>query len=69
MSASIFDTIGIAPNPSGAPPNFINPPSLEGVFLGEGISLITISTVLLSIRLVANYKHVGKLYFDDCKKK
>ena len=55
-------------NPTGAPPNYVNPPSLEGVFVGEGIALITTSTILLAIRLTANYKHLGKLWFDDCKK-
>ncbi|KAJ4368975.1 hypothetical protein N0V83_006057 [Neocucurbitaria cava] len=57
--------IPLAPNPNGSPPNFIDPPSLEPAFLGVGISLITLSAILLSIRILANYKHAGKLWVDD----
>lgn len=61
--------IPLALNPNGSPPNFIDPPSLEPAFLGVGISLITLSAILLSIRILANYKHAGKLWVDDCKYK
>lgn len=54
-------------NPSGAPPNFVDPPSLEPAFLGVGISLMIISTILVTIRIYSNYKHTGKLYSDDCE--
>lgn len=65
MSDVDLSKIPLAPNPDGAPPNFIDPPSLEPAFLGVGISLMTISAILLAIRIIANYKHVGKLWFDD----
>ncbi|CAO2650984.1 Nn.00g092810.m01.CDS01 [Neocucurbitaria sp. VM-36] len=67
MSASSLDLskVPLAPNPNGLPPNFIDPPSLEPAFLGVGISLIAISAILLTIRLFANCKQTGKLWFDD----
>ncbi|OAL44103.1 hypothetical protein IQ07DRAFT_685134 [Pyrenochaeta sp. DS3sAY3a] len=57
--------LALAPNPSGAPPNFIDPPSLESAFLGVGISLMAISSILVIIRIYTNYQHTGKLYIDD----
>jgi hypothetical protein len=59
--------LALAPNPSGDPPNFIDPPSLEPAFLGVGISLMVISSILVTVRIYTNYRHTGKLYIDDCK--
>lgn len=55
----------LMPNPSGAPPNYVNPPSLDGDLLGLGIALVVVSTFTLSLRLYANFQTPGKLGFDD----
>ncbi|CAO2656025.1 Nn.00g048280.m01.CDS01 [Neocucurbitaria sp. VM-36] len=55
----------LAINPSGAPPNFVDPPSLQGTILGSGITLMIISAALLSLRLYANLRHTGRLGVDD----
>jgi hypothetical protein len=57
----------LVPNPSGAPPNYVNPPTLEPVFLGTGITLLVLSGIFLVVRMIANIKHVGRLWFDDCE--
>jgi hypothetical protein len=62
-------TTPMAPNPSGAPPNFVNPPSLATTTLGVGVSLIVASGFMLVVRLFANWKHSKKLYLDDGQSK
>jgi hypothetical protein len=57
--------IPLMPNPSGAPPNFVNPPDLMGAVLGVGIALMVLSGILLIFRLVTNYK-ISRITFDDC---
>ncbi|KAK2736778.1 hypothetical protein FQN57_000550 [Myotisia sp. PD_48] len=57
--------IPMAANPNGAPPNFVNPPSLELTLLGVGVAFIVLSGSALAIRLFTNYKHTGRLGLDD----
>jgi hypothetical protein len=58
--------IPLMPNPSGAPPNFVDPPDLMGAVLGVGITLMILSGILLIFRLVTNHK-ISKVRLDDCK--
>lgn len=57
----------MAANPSGDPPNFVDPPSLKNAMLGVGVSLIIVSGPMLALRLFANWKHSKKFYLDDGK--
>lgn len=56
----------LAPNPSGAPPDFFDSPSLLPAVLGVGLTMIITSGVLVTVRIFTNLKHAGKLGFDDC---
>ncbi len=62
-----LDKIPLVRNPSGAPPDFAHGPSLEPAYMGVGISLVTISTILVILRLFANTRSGSKLQIDDCK--
>ncbi|DAA79273.1 TPA_exp: Integral membrane protein [Trichophyton benhamiae CBS 112371] len=55
----------LAPNPSGGPSNFVDPPTLDSAILSLGVVLISISMLCLTIRLITNYKHTGRLGPDD----
>ncbi|EZF73886.1 hypothetical protein H105_04225 [Trichophyton soudanense CBS 452.61] len=55
----------LAPNPSGGPSNFVDPPTLDSAIISLGVVLISISMLCLTIRLITNYKHTGKLGLDD----
>lgn len=59
--------IPLATNPSGAPPNFIDTPSLKTTMLSVGLTLITLSITFIILRLVTNVKHTRKLAIDDGK--
>lgn len=59
--------VPLAANPSGAPPNFTNPPSLGDAVEGVGISLIAISGVFILFRLYTNSKPPRSLGVDDGK--
>jgi len=59
----------LALNPSGALPNFIDPPTLAPTTLATGIVFIILSTVCVVVRVYTNLKHMRKLGIDDCKKK
>ncbi|TVY40097.1 hypothetical protein LSUB1_G003673 [Lachnellula subtilissima] len=61
-----LSTIALAPNPSGAPPNFVDPPSLANAVTGVGITLIIISGIFVILRVIANTKHPRRLGVDDC---
>ena len=67
MAAMDPSKIPLAPNPSGAPPNFENPPSLHDTKTGISIALIIIGAVFLAFRLGTNLKLHRKLCLDDCK--
>lgn len=58
--------IPLAPNPSGGPSNFVDPPTLDSAIISLGAVLISTSMLCLTIRLITNYKHTGKLGLDDC---
>jgi hypothetical protein len=55
-------------NPSGAPPNFHDPPTLLDAQLGVGITLIVIGATLVTFRVVTNLKVSQKLCLDDSKR-
>lgn len=63
-----LSTIPIAPNPFGARPNFINPPTLAPAITGVGITMITLSVFFVTARLYANFYAVRRLGWDDCKR-
>ncbi|KAJ2995732.1 hypothetical protein NUW58_g1189 [Xylaria curta] len=70
MSAEIplgtdLSQIPLLPNPDGSPPNFIDPPSLEGVTVAVSTILLVVSTILVPLRLRTNYKIYGKFAYDD----
>ncbi|KAH6637849.1 hypothetical protein C7974DRAFT_149182 [Boeremia exigua] len=58
-------TTPMAPNPSGEPPNFVNPPSLKNATLSVGVLLIVISGFMLTLRLFAKWKHSKEFHLDD----
>ncbi|KAF9736932.1 hypothetical protein PMIN02_012226 [Paraphaeosphaeria minitans] len=57
--------IPLVPNPSGAPPNFTNPPSRWTVYLAVVMPFASISFTALAIRIWINLKMLGKLHLDD----
>ena len=57
------NNMALMPNPSGAPPNFVDPPSLNGAVLGVGLSLVIVSTLCVSLRLYAKPQRPGKARF------
>lgn len=61
-----LSTIPLAPNPSGAPPNFVDPPSLTPAFLGIGIAFIIVCSILIVLRVFTYLKTLGKVHLDDC---
>jgi hypothetical protein len=67
--AMSFDpnTTPLTLNPSGAPPNFINPETQAPTVLGTGLLLIIISTICTAIRCHSSLKSTKKLHLDDCK--
>lgn len=56
----------ILPNPTGEPPNFVDPPSLAHAILAIGLTMIVVSGFCLVLRLAANLKHIGRLLLGDC---
>ena len=61
--------IPLALNPSGDPPNFVNPPNQAVVVLAVGLPLAIISSCFVSLRLFTNHKTAHKLGVDDCRSK
>ena len=59
--------IPIAPDPSGGPPNFVDPETNAMVLPAVAIPFAAASLVMVTIRLVTNAKMVGKLKVDDCE--
>ncbi|KAF7876408.1 hypothetical protein EAF04_001500 [Stromatinia cepivora] len=57
--------VPLAVNPSGAPPNFVNPPSLIGTVQGVGIALAIVSFGMVCLRWRINLKHDHKITLDD----
>ena len=54
-------------NPSGAPPDFDNGPSLLAAELGTGVALISVVGAILVLRIATNFKISRKLCLDDSK--
>jgi hypothetical protein len=59
-------TIALAPNPNGDPPDFDGGPTLQPAILGTGIFLITVSLIVVILRLFTGFKNTRKLHLDDC---
>ncbi|KJZ76508.1 hypothetical protein HIM_04237 [Hirsutella minnesotensis 3608] len=64
-SAVPLSEIPLAPNPSGAPPNFINPPSLRGAVQGVGITFAIVSLILVLNRLTVIRRSSRPFGLDD----
>lgn len=60
-------TIPLMANPSGAPADFDNGPSLLNAQLGTGIALIVVGGICVVLRILTNLKISRKLCLDDCK--
>ncbi|KAF4618369.1 hypothetical protein G7Y89_g14931 [Cudoniella acicularis] len=67
MATPSFDpnTTPLSLNPSGAPPNFVNPQSQALTVLGTGILLTILSTLCVCTRLYTSLKSAKKLHLDD----
>jgi hypothetical protein len=59
-------TVPLAVNPSGAPPNFVDPPSLAGTVFAVGLTLSLVSTFFVSLRLYTNWINARRLVLADC---
>ncbi|KAK4220740.1 hypothetical protein QBC38DRAFT_404488 [Podospora fimiseda] len=57
--------IPFMPNPSGAPPDFENGPSLQSAGLATGIAFIIFSGLFLVLRLFYGLKKARRLFADD----
>jgi hypothetical protein len=42
-------------------------PSLAPVNVAIGSIIIALSTIIVTLRLYASYKHIGRLSLDDCE--
>jgi len=58
--------VALAPNPSGAAPDFDTGHSLEAEVAITGVLSITISATFVLLRLTTVFKKSGRLYADDC---
>lgn len=58
--------IPLALNPTGEPPNFVDPPSQGATAFAVGLTLATISLFFVMLRLATNLRVVRKLALDDC---
>lgn len=54
-------------NPNGDPPDFAHGESLQTVILGLGVTLITVSSVFVIIRLGNSLWTYHKLFLEDCE--
>ena len=59
--------IPLIANPDGSPPNLAGGPSLETVNLIVGVILIALSAIVVTIRIYAGHRCVGRLFLDDCE--
>ncbi|KAF2203935.1 hypothetical protein GQ43DRAFT_497085, partial [Delitschia confertaspora ATCC 74209] len=60
-----LSVIPLAPNPSGAPPNFVNLESLAPTTYGVMITMIILSFVFVTMRIYTDVKRYRKLALDD----
>lgn len=59
-------SISSAVDPLGSPPDLYNPPSLAGAVFAVGTTLLIVSALSVVLRLITNYRVVGKLKMADC---
>jgi hypothetical protein len=59
--------IALAQNPSGAPPNFVDPPSLIATVQAVGITFSIVALALIVARLHIRAKNKNALGMDDGK--
>lgn len=59
--------VALAPNPSGAAPNFVDPPSLIGTIQAVGITFAIVALVLIISRLYVRFHQKNVLGLDDGK--
>ena len=59
--------VPLAANPSGAPPNFDNPPSLAAVTYGMTCTMMVLAFGLVGLRVLAVFKKERRLKIDDCE--
>jgi hypothetical protein len=66
-TASGFDlsNFPLAPNPSGAPPDFKHGASLRPLVLGFDTTMIVISAIFVGIRAWVNCRQLSKVMLDD----
>ncbi|KAF1846523.1 uncharacterized protein K460DRAFT_367281 [Cucurbitaria berberidis CBS 394.84] len=57
--------VPIAPNPSGAPPNFVDPPSLAAVTYGITSTMMVLACGLVGLRILSVIKKERGLKTDD----
>ena len=68
MSAQLDPTkIPLAVNPSGAPPNFVDPPILISGAYATGVTMTVVGGICVLFRLGTNLKLSNGLQLDDCK--
>jgi hypothetical protein len=56
----------LAVNPSGAPPNWDNPPSLANLTYGLVSTLTAVTTSVVGLRIMSVLNKKTKLKVDDC---
>ena len=62
-----LDGPAMAP-PPGVKPNFVNPPNLEKEFYADLILCLTISVLVVCMRMWTKARLVRKVQIEDCKK-
>lgn len=62
-----LDGPAMAP-PPGVKPNFVNPPNLEKEFYVDLILCLTISVLVVCMRMWTKARLVRKIQIEDCKK-
>lgn len=59
--------VPLAANPSGAPPNFVDSPSLAAVTYGMTCTMMVLAYSLVALRCVSVFKKERRLKIDDCE--
>ncbi|KAK8133604.1 hypothetical protein PG984_005616 [Apiospora sp. TS-2023a] len=57
--------VPLAPNPSGAGPNFHSGSDLAPTILATGVAFMIVSLIFVVIRLVSGWKHTQRIHLDD----
>lgn len=58
--------VPLAANPSGAPPNFIDPPSFAHLIYGLVDTLMAITILFVALRIMSTFNKKNSLKADDC---